>query len=106
MLLLDMLGGVYFTIAAVTFGVYWADLEWLLDQTHSSEPPLSDLEHITMALEAIGVEPDIHLTADKLLMQSLLCSSAATMFLGDVFLTIKYLVLRRLPLTNKHSPLI
>lgn len=100
-----MLGGVYFTVAAVTSGVYWADVEWLLSQTNSLEPPLMELEHIAEALRAIGLEADIHLTADKLLMQCLLCSSAATMFLGDVFLTMKYLVLRRVPLIN-HKGLI
>jgi hypothetical protein len=101
MLLLDLLGGVYFTVAAITNGVYWADVEYLISQIQILGPPLQELEHIKEALQAIGLEGDVHLTADKLLMQCLLCSSAATMFIGDVFLTMKYLVLRRLPLDRK-----
>jgi hypothetical protein len=105
MLALDALGAVYFTFAAIMFGVYWADMEYLLSLAPpGSSAPVLELEQIKMALEAIGVQSDVYICSDRILMECLLACSAATTFIGDVFLTLKYLVFRKIPLVGKHRP--
>ncbi|KAF4528911.1 hypothetical protein B566_EDAN017220 [Ephemera danica] len=72
MLAMDALGAVYFTFAAIVYGVYWADLEFILSQAPPSTgtpPPVTELEQIKMALEAIGVQNDVHICSDRILMQ-------------------------------------